>query len=141
MSKEKRKDMRIQILNGTVEYYVRGGTYERGRLHDLSAGGAFIGREIPMDPKSEIVLMFRLPSDLGILECPAEVIWVRWGKTKKSEQPLGFSVKFHLDKNRQKIMDSFLIYMRNIQIIDVSKRIIEQFYGPGEKPPVFPPKG
>lgn len=132
--KERRKALRISIISGNIEYYRVGGTYEVGRLCNISQHGCFIARTIPIKPFSQLVLMFRLPGDLGILDVAADVQWVRWAKRKEDKMPLGFGASFNLPLHKQNIMDSFIQYMRNIQIFEVAKNLREELH----KPPLPP---
>jgi hypothetical protein len=76
-------------------------------------------------------LKLNLPGDLGSLQVTASVVRVKWAATRKAgKDSLGMGVRFEeVSPNIKKILDAFVVYLRNKQIITVSKRIIEEFFG------------
>ena len=128
MNKEKRSDIRVELLNEYCEIGAR--AY---RVMNISKGGMFIkasSSEMLMKPNEFFFVTFELPGQLGFLSIPCTVGRVVW-KTNKKNKELGFSAKFgKLSSGNTKILDAFLIYLRNKQIMSVSKRIIEEFLGP-----------
>jgi Tfp pilus assembly protein PilZ len=141
MNKEKRKDIRIPLLTESVYWSKQIDTLSliTSKMTDISKNGLFIeSNEYPII--GEIVkVCFKLPSDLGVLPLNAKVTWRRWASSKKNKLPIGFGVNIiHEDPKLEQIMDKYVIYLRNKQIILVSKRIIEEFFGqkPNDKGPV-----
>lgn len=134
--KERRKDIRIPLIFETVtldSIPVDGAKVitETCEVADISKGGAFIKTIANLKPKSFINIRFRLPGDLGLFQVRAQILWKRWGVPKGSKDlKLGIAVKFvDVSAMNAKILDAYLIYLRNQQIITVSKRIIEEFFG------------
>ena len=128
MSKEKRDYIRIELLSEYCDIGDR--TY---RVMNIASGGVFIkvsDLDMLLKPKEFFNATFQLPGDLGFLTIPCTVTRVVW-KTSKLNKDIGFAAKFEeMSKGNQKILDAFLVYLRNKQIISVSKRIIEEFLGP-----------
>ena len=73
----------------------------------------------------------QLPGDLGVLSLDGEVVRVNWAiNRKKNREAMGMGVRFdNLNSGTKKILDAYVVYLRNKQIINVSKRIIEEFFG------------
>lgn len=129
--KERRKDIRVPLINEKCNWKLVDGIegYE-SKLIDFSASGAFIHSTIPIPIKSEILIHFKLPGDMGFLPIYGKVLWQRWRVKKTSKLETGIGIKFiDLDDNHKKILDSFATYLRNRQIIAVSARIVEEFFG------------
>lgn len=133
-SKERRSDIRVPLLSESVT--LQGLHYIRNlQMLDVSAGGIFIKVEDNGDllPNKEfITILFHLPGDLGIFELYGEVCRINWAISKKSKVKVekGMAIKFwDIPETKKKIWDSYRIYLRNKQIITVSKRIIEEFFG------------
>lgn len=124
--KERRKTMRIPVLNGK-QFLVE----QKWTLLDVSEGGAFIETDEDIHPKDTEAyqnINILLPGDLGILNLKCEVVRIAWRTTKKQKK--GFAIKWSpMEPGIKKIFDAWLVYIRNKQIIDVSKRIIEEFFG------------
>ena len=127
--KEKRNGIRVPLLNESVDCYING-LWTHNKLYDITPNGAFIESEILPAHKDIIELAFILPGELGRFHIQAEVVRINWTKNKKNVQNKGFGVKFIKNTNADRILDSYVTYLRNKQIITVSKRIIEEFFGP-----------
>lgn len=129
--KEKRGlDIRIPLLSEKAR--VVGADFDEFlEMSDVAIGGIFFKSEklFPSGTKLEIIL--GLPGDLGNLMIDSKVIRIAWVKNKKrSHDHKGFAVKFEpMSPNISKIWDAYRVYLRNKQIITVSKRIIEEFFG------------
>lgn len=129
--KERRKEIRIPLLSEKCNWKLVDGieTFE-SKLIDFSASGAFIHSIIPIPIKAEILIHFKLPGDMGWLPVYGKVMWQRWYVKKKSKFETGIGVKFiDVDEVHQKILDSFATFLRNRQIIAVSAKIVEEFFG------------
>jgi hypothetical protein len=131
--KDKRSDIRIPLLSETVaissDFY-----FDRLDVADICSGGIFVKIKEPnqfLKAKTKVKIIFTLPGDLGDLDLTGEVCRVNWMLSKKKNiTVLGMAIKFDpMDAGRKKIMDAYRIYLRNKQIITVSKRIIEEFFG------------
>jgi hypothetical protein len=139
-AKERRAFLRVPITSGFIEYYLPGHPYQRSDLINVSIEGCFIARAPTIKPKSEIIVFFRLPGNIGLLELPGEVMWLKWAKKKDDKTPLGVGVKFSLTEEKRLIMESFISYMRNMQIIAMSQRIVEAFWGEPKQLPATTPE-
>lgn len=130
-NKERRTDIRIPILNEAMAWSYEGKIAETKtcKILDISKNGVFIESKEYPELGETIEIYFQLPKDLGILTLKVKVEWRRWANTKKNPLPIGFGVSIiHTDAKLEKIMDSYVIYLRNKQIIQVSKKIIEEFF-------------
>jgi c-di-GMP-binding flagellar brake protein YcgR len=135
--KERRKEIRIPLLSeaGVMETIPIDGNkiiVETVGLLDISRSGVFIKSIANLKPKSYINLKLSLPGDLGAIQIQGQIVWKRWAVTKaQKDMHVGFGVKFvEVSVGIQKILDAYVVYLRNKQIITVSKRIIEEFFGP-----------
>lgn len=142
MTKERRTDIRIPLLAESMAWAYEDAIKEvkTCKMTDISKNGVFIECSEYPEAGEVIQLYFQLPKELGILSLKAKVEWRRWAVTKKSKLATGFGVSIiHTDPKIDKIMESYAIYLRNKQIILVSKRIIEEFFSqrpPNDKGPV-----
>ena len=131
--KERRKSHRITIVN-PKEWLI----HDNWELVDVSKGGAFIATDdIPSAANKHTItgVSVKLPSELGLLILPCKVVRIQWYKSK--EKPKGFAVAFDITNPQVSVIfESWLNFVRNNQIVTVSKRIIEEFFGTG-KGPVF----
>lgn len=134
--KEKRKLIRVPIITGKVD--LRQGHHSRSvDVNDISGEGIFIKTDILLAPGSQVEIGLHLPGDLGVLLLESKVVRVRWGVpkgTKVEEAPLGMALRFKTTLSQQKILDAYVVYLRNRNIIDVSKRIISEFFGDKQPP-------
>ena len=133
-TKERRKDMRIPVLSEAVTVETTTWT-EKLSYDNISKSGVFIKANNLPAPQSVVYLRFELPGDLGMLTMTGRVVRVKWNvDKKKSGDSKGFAVEFYEQTTHVKrIFDAFLTYIRNKQIIAVSKRIIEEFFGSGNR--------
>lgn len=129
--KEKRSGIRVALLSETLHYQVEGVTF-CAEVGDITKEGMFLKTSDLLPPRSRLKVILQLPGDLGVLPVDAQVVRVNWAKNpKKGREHLGFGVSFQtLSEGTQKILDAYVVYLRNKQIISVSKRIIEEFFGP-----------
>lgn len=129
--KDKRNAIRIPLLSDSA--YIGDTLYT---LKDITEFGAFFEvKELDFPkPHSTVRVGFQLPGDLGMVYTDAEVTRLSWAKTKKNKTEKGFAVKFlNVPLNIQKILGAYVTYLRNKQIITVSKRIIEEFFNGSPK--------
>jgi Tfp pilus assembly protein PilZ len=131
-TKEKRKTIRVRLLDGKCHWKLADGyEYFDAKVSDFNSEGCFVQSLKPVGIKEHINLVFPLPGDLGEITIYGQVKWNRWHlKAKdKSKYDLGFGVEFTaVSESQKKILDSYTTYLRNRQIIAVSKRIIEEFF-------------
>lgn len=130
--KERRAQLRVPLLSEKCTWLNQNWTSNESDLYDISSEGLYINS--PKNPEINEVLeiQLKLPGDLGTLILKGKVVWRQWAQTKKNKRPVGFAVKFiEVGPNVQKIMDSYCVYLRNKQIITVSKRIVEEFFAKG----------
>lgn len=128
---ERRVDIRIPILSERIEFVHDGKTFQK-EIGDISKEGIFIKSEELLPPHSEIYLKIQLPGDLGFLNVPSTVRHVNWCSVKRHKNRVrGFGIHFlPTAANLKKILAAYVIYLRNKQIINVSKKILEDFFGP-----------
>lgn len=136
-SKDKRNGIRIPLLSERVSFVAQGERHEAD-VGDITGEGAFLKCSKILAPKTAVTLNIQLPGDLGILSLDGEVVRVNWTVSRKrNKDSLGMGIRFdHLNPGTKKILDAYVVYLRNKQIINVSKRIIEEFFGsqgPGKK--------
>lgn len=129
-SKDKRAGIRIPLLSERATYSLNGQDFEAD-IGDITNEGLFLKTEKLLSPQSKVQLKLNLPGDLGSLQVTASVVRVKWAATRKAgKDSLGMGVRFEeVSPNIKKILDAFVVYLRNKQIITVSKRIIEEFFG------------
>jgi hypothetical protein len=129
-AKDKRTGIRIPLLSERVSFIAEGARTEAD-VGDITPDGAFLKTEKILRPKTPITLNVQLPGDLGLLSLDGEVVRVNWAvNRKKNKENLGMGVRFDkLNSGTKKILDAYVVYLRNKQIINVSKRIIEEFFG------------
>lgn len=129
-SKDKRAGIRIPLLSENVAYFHKG-SEKRADISDITNEGLFIKTSEILPPRTQLSLQVQLPGDLGNINVNASVIRVNWTvNRKKSRENMGMGVRFeNVPPNIKKILDAYVVYLRNKQIITVSKRIIEEFFG------------
>lgn len=97
-------------------------------VHDISMGGAFLLQgpsQFVYAPQVELTVRLQLPGSLHFLEIPGKVIRVRWHGMQK-----GFAVQWDtMPKKLADTLNAWITYQKNMQIIKVSRKIIEDFYG------------
>lgn len=137
-SKDKRTGIRIPLLSERAIYSVEGKDFEAD-IGDITNDGLFLKTDQLLTPRTRVALKLQLPGDLGTLQVTAAVVRVNWAVSRKAgKDTLGMGVRFdEVSPNIKKILDAFVVYLRNKQIITVSKRIIEEFFG-NEGPKKFP---
>lgn len=130
--KNKRRVIRVPLLSESLAINDAVTGLQRVEMKDISPYGAFLATSIPVKPRQVIDLEFHLPNSLGIIPVKATVIRVNWTiNKKKHKDTIGFGCQFiNVSENNQRILDAYVVYLRNKQIITVSKRIIEEFMGP-----------
>jgi|GEM_PF-2392747 len=128
--KDKRSGIRIPLLAEKVSYFTEGEKFE-ANVGDITNEGIFLKTDQILPPRTELHIQFNLPGDLGNLNIEGTVVRVNWAvNRKKGKESLGFGVRFdNLSSGTRKILDAYVVYLRNKQIISVSKRIIEEFFG------------
>ena len=132
VNKEKRKEIRVQLTDENIQWNYLDNPFElkTSPILDISKNGVFIESKDMPNKDQVINLCFKLPLDLGLLPLKGKVTWRRWAATKKSKLPIGFGVSIIHDNTKfEKIFDSLVIFLRNKQIIKVSKQILEVFFG------------
>lgn len=131
--KERRSAIRINVVSG--ESWLNDPNWS---LLDVSNSGAFLQTEdVPTaQTKNDIqAVSIKLPNDLGLLILPCEVVRIQWRETKDKKK--GFAVKFNITSPQiETVFSSWLTFLRNHQIMTVSKRIIEDFFGVGKGPKI-----
>lgn len=130
--KERRKTIRIPLLAEACTW-VSGEDCISSQMLDISDAGVFVKSE-KMPETKEVEIRIALPGELGTIQLPGKVIRKQWAAVKKRKTEMGFAVQFEVvQPGIKKILDSYCIYLRNKQIIVVSKRIIEEFFAGKDK--------
>jgi len=129
-AKDKRNGIRIPLLAERVAFISNGERFEAD-VGDITPEGVFLKTNKILPPKTAVTLNIQLPGDLGLLSLEGEVVRVNWAiNRKKNRESIGMGVRFdNLNSGTKKILDAYVVYLRNKQIINVSKRIIEEFFG------------
>lgn len=129
-SKDKRTGIRIPLLSENVRYS-QGEIQKSCLMTDITNEGLFLKTNELLPPRTELTLQLELPGDLGFVQVNARVIRVNWTvNKKKSRESMGMGLRFeNVAPNIQKILEAYVVYLRNKQIITVSKRIIDEFFG------------
>jgi len=129
-TKDKRAGIRIPLLSEKLRYFIKDAVLE-AEVGDITNEGVFLKTTQILSPKTPLSIQFQLPGDLGVLNVKGSVVRVNWTvNRKRGKDQLGFGVKFEdLNESTKKILDAYVVYLRNKQIISVSKRIIEEFFG------------
>lgn len=129
-NKDKRAGIRIPLLAEKIHYVVNDAKLEAD-IGDITNEGVFLKTNDILRPRTKLSIHIILPGDLGHLNIEGEVVRVNWAiNRKKNKDSLGMGVRFdNLTPGTKKILDAYVVYLRNKQIINVSKRIIEEFFG------------
>ena len=136
MNKERRSQIRIDLISEFCLWSSANASIQtEDKITNFSTKGMFIESTTQPKPKEILDIFLTLPGDLGNLSIQGTVVWKRWVVTKKTKDPLGFAVEFIHTQSTRPIIEALYTYLRNKQIITVSKRIIEEFFtGPTSKP-------
>lgn len=131
-NKEKRSVIRVPII--AQEMTINGTNYT---IDNFSKRGLFLlDQKMTFKIGDPLSIQIELPGDLGTLVVAGKVVHSIW--THKNPNKLGFGAKFlNVQPGTQKILDAYETYTRNKQIINVSKRIIEEFFGSSKNPIVY----
>jgi c-di-GMP-binding flagellar brake protein YcgR len=129
-SKDKRNGIRVPLLSEQVSFSYDS-TSEKVEIADITTEGVFVKTETLLKPRQKVTVQLTLPGDLGNIEVDASVVRINWALNKKKDKKhLGMGLRFEdVSDNIKKILDAYVVYLRNKQIITVSKRIIEEFFG------------
>jgi len=82
-----------------VDYSVQDGTYT-DFIHNISAGGVFIGTGTPFLAGEEVSMVFPLPISREHVRIAGEIVWV---------SDMGIGVKFKMTKHRQETLIKGLV--------------------------------
>lgn len=129
-NKERRKVIRVPLIKESCKWKLMDGVdVVESEMADFAKTGCFIKSAKPLAVGSYLNIHMNLPGNLGAVKIEGIVVWTRWAKRKNDLNDLGFGVKFidvadHIDR----ILDAYQTYLRNRQIIAVSKRIVEEFF-------------
>lgn len=128
-SKEKREHIRIPLLSESVLFEYES-DFWNGGIVDITTKGVFVETKQALKPNTKVFLNFNLPGDLGKLNVEGYVVRSNWTvNRKKGKEKIGIGVEFrNVSEASKKILDAYVVYLRNKQIISVSKRIIEEFF-------------
>lgn len=131
--KERRKHYRHSLLSEEVEVVQLGMltmfSMNPKKLENISEGGCFIvdGDITHYKVGEKLLLSFELPGELGTFTIDGLITRIKWHK--KEKEVYGIGVKFvNLTKQQQQILNAYVVFLRNKQIITVSKRIMEEYF-------------
>lgn len=145
MKKERRKHFRVMtpdVLavvepNYNFSNIGGGGIYA---LKDISLGGAYLNlgpSQRNLQPQSSIQIRFALPYGTATLTLDATVRRVKWGRSKAQPDAKGFAVEWdNMIPAKRTLLEAYILYLRNHQIIKVAQKIIQDFYGTKNFPEV-----
>lgn len=102
-------------------------TWSEISLLNISNEGVFIGHLLK--PQDRVLLRFKMPGDLGNLTMPFRVARTVWTANKKAKVVGSGGTLTFATQAQRKIWESMVVFMRNKQIIEISKRIIAEFGG------------
>jgi hypothetical protein len=130
MKKEKRKNMRLEIISGDVAMV----NMEVVTVKNLSPEGIYVYLDDITKYKvnSYCIVDLFLPESMkdeyGAIPIKGKIIRVDWRETK--DKKIGMTIKFEYEKERVKsVVESLICYTRNRQIVSVSKRILKEVMG------------
>lgn len=130
MSKERRSTIRVPVVDQKI--ILNGSQFT---VDNMSRAGLFVLDDaLTLKINDPVSIQFALPGDLGNLIVAGKVTHSVWSASKASPK-LGFGIKFvNLTQQTKNILESYESYVRNKQIINISKRIIEEFFGSSKDP-------
>lgn len=136
MNKERRKNIRVPLILETCKWSSNEESFNNSyEMKNISNDGMFIKSDTLPSSSDEISILFTLPGEIGQLKMKGKIVRIRWIATKKIEESKGFGIQFIEDEPKiMKILDAYVTYLRNRQIIQVSKKIIAEFFGNKESP-------
>lgn len=130
--KDKRKHWRVALLSEQIRFSTPELGEQTAYMQDISNGGMFIKMKKPLKASQTIYVHFQLPNDkVPLLVVPAKVIRTVWTKSRKRHlNNTGVGIEFQFEGEMQRrVVEAYVTFLRNKQIIAVSKRIIEEYYG------------
>ena len=98
------------------------------QLNDFSETGVFIKSEKLLKPGDVCCIMVELPGGLGDFYVDGIVKRVNWSG-KDGVLGMGIQLDFSTILN-QKMWESYVTHMRNQQIINVCRRLVDEFFKP-----------
>lgn len=128
--KDKRAGIRVPLLAEKIHYSFYDEVFEAD-IGDITNEGVFLKTQKILKPQTPLEIQMTLPGDLGKLSVKARVVSVNWTvNRRKNKEHMGMGVQFEdVNPGAKKILEAYVVYLRNKQIISVSKRIIEEFFG------------
>ncbi|MBW2066592.1 MAG: PilZ domain-containing protein [Deltaproteobacteria bacterium] len=104
-TEERREEPRAAV-SWEATLHTSGGSM-RGRLRNVTRGGAFIACEYPLSPKDSLRIAIKLPNGKGV-ELEAEVVWSNANVPEAEVVLRGMGVRFPGvgEKERKKISDA-----------------------------------
>jgi Tfp pilus assembly protein PilZ len=128
--KDKRSGIRVPLLAEKIQYTFYDQSFEAD-IGDITNEGVFLKTQKLLVPKTPLEIHMSLPGDLGKLVVKGRVVRINWTvNRRKNKDHLGMGVQFEdVNPGAKKILEAYVVYLRNKQIISVSKKIIEEFFG------------
>jgi Tfp pilus assembly protein PilZ len=124
-NKEKRKDIRLD-LSDPCFVMIKDELHE---VYNISKNGLFLTCDINKFKIGEKILIeMLLPDSLGSMNIECKVIRFRW--YDKDKNKIGAGLEFINMKSKTSIIiNSYVAYLRNKQIIKVARMIIKDYFG------------
>jgi len=129
MKKEKRKNMRLEIISGDVAMV----NMEVVTVKNLSLEGIYVHLDDITKYKVnnycivDLFLPESMKDEYGAIPVKGKIIRFDWRETK--DKKIGMAIKFEYEKERVKsVVESLICYTKNRQIVSVSKKILEKVW-------------
>ena len=133
--KEKRKNHRFQLTDVITQFFCHRTVETRWlEIIDISLGGIslrFPSQAALPKPQSLHSINLQLPGDLGGFSLSIKTHSIDWSKKRIARFQF-----VDVQPSTVAILVAYIDYQRNQQIIKVSRKILDGFYGP-----IQPPKG
>ena len=130
MKKEKRKNMRLEIISGDVAMV----NMEIVTVKNLSPEGIYVYLDDITKYKInnycivDLFLPESMKDEYGAIPIKGKIIRFDWRETK--DKKMGMAIKFEYEKEKVKsVVESLICYTKNRQIVSVSKKILEEVMG------------
>lgn len=127
--KEKRNDMRLDVISGDVAKI----NFDIVSVKNISPTGIYVIVDDITKYKVntyvivDLFLPEKLHAEYGSIPIKGKITRITWAQLK--DKKLGLAIKFeYTDKNSMKqVVESLIHYIKNKQIVSVSKRILEEY--------------
>lgn len=115
------------LINEHADVFLSNGIGYRVKLKDITPESVYV-ENLLLNSSQTGAIKFTLPGDLGTLTVNFKVKRCDWAKLKG--KPTGSVLIFNeVSVNIQELLKTYVIYLKNQQIIQVSRRIMQEFFG------------